>query len=254
MITDEEKLLKLRRKFLKLLHSSLYLNHNYLLPRIKETDLRYEKIELYNIAGKHEEALREILRMSEEDPTRAENYCLQYKEPTRYDQCNNENARAGLALFNPSLGHNPRLHALLKIHVDNGKYKEATDLLKRYPARFDPVEILNVLPSSVLISDVSDFLINSIKQTMHQFHHALVTKNIENATHLTYRYEKKKIEETNFKIDRETVCAVTGERIWDQPFYRYPNGTIVLWRRDADYDKHVCPKTKTDFVKNPYKF
>jgi len=192
MITEEEKLLKLRRKFLKLLHSSLYLNYASLLPRIKDTDLRYEKIELYNIAGKHEDALREILRMSEEDPTRAENYCLQYKEPTRYDQGYNENARAGMAYFNPALGHNPRLLALLKIHIDNKKYKEATDLLKRYPSLFNPVEIINVLPPSIPICDVSDFLINSIKQTMHQYHLALATKNIENATHLMYLYDKKK--------------------------------------------------------------
>jgi len=65
---------------------------------------------------------------------------------------------------------------------------------------------------------------------------------------------KKKIEEIYVKIDRETVCAVTGERIWDQPFYRYPNGTIVLLKRDSDYDPQVCPKTKVDFAKKPYKF
>jgi len=133
---------------------------------------------------------------------------------------------------------------------------EAIALLNQYPSAFNPVMVLNDLPKNTPIKLVSDFLASSVKGTQHRYNQAIITKNLEATSNTVLRQERMKIEMNYVKIDRETMCEVTGERIGDQPFYRYPNGTLVLVdkKREFEYDKSVCPKTERNFKQKPWSF
>jgi len=255
-ISTEEAILKLRKKLLYHTRTySYYLEPQPFLERIKDYSLRLEKIELFSIAGQYQEALR-ILLNEFEDPKRAETYCLQFQLPMHYEHDFDEITKGALTSFNNPTGENPRLYALFKLKIDDKKFDEAFQLLNQYPGSFNPVLVLNELPKTTPIKMISDFLINSVKETQHRYNQAIVTRNLETTSNKVLTQERGKIEMTYVKIERETVCDVTEERIGDQAFLRYPNGTLVLVdkKREFEYDKSVCPKTGRNFKTKPWDF
>jgi len=187
---------------------------------------------------------------------KAEAYCLQYQQPMHYVQDFDEITKGALMAFSSPTGENPRLYALFKLKLSEKKVDEALGLLKQYPSAFNPVLVLNDIPKNTPIQSVSNFLINSVKSTQHRYNQAIITKNLESTLKTVLRQERAKIEMNYVKIDRETMCEVTGERIGDQPFYRYPTGTLVLVdkKRESEYDRGICPKTGRNFKQKPMSF
>uniref|UniRef100_A0A6B2KZQ2 Vacuolar sorting protein 39/Transforming growth factor beta receptor-associated domain-containing protein n=1 Tax=Arcella intermedia TaxID=1963864 RepID=A0A6B2KZQ2_9EUKA len=254
--TPEQRMAYLRKKFALFLRgSSFYLidNHKALLNKIKDYPLRYEKIELNAIGGNHEEAIRLFRKSS--DTEAVEKYCGLYKVPVEIDAALDEVLLGSLAHFNPT-SNNPRMHALFKIYIEEKNIDKAVELLNKYPGSFDPGLVLKDLPPQTDFLQVSKFLMNSFKLMSHKLHMALVTYNLEKSSNLSLKLEIGKIEETKFRIDRDTVCAISGEKIGDQAFYRYPNGTIALAKKveESRDTKYVCPKEKIDFRKEPWKY
>jgi len=171
-----------------------------------------------------------------------------------YDKAFDDDTKKALSAFSSPTGENPRLFELFKLKIQAKQNDYAIELLNRYPSAFEPNAVLNELPKNTPITIISDFLINSVKNITHRYHEAIITKNLETTLATVLRQERSKIEMTYVKIERESMCDKTGEPIGDQPFYSYPNGTIVLVDKKREYDKNICPMTGRNFKEKPWDF
>jgi hypothetical protein len=148
------------------------------------------------------------------------------------------------------------LHLLL-FHLNYSRADEpypskACALLDKYPNEFDPVEVLRLLPPTIPLHILKNFLTYSLKHKTHKYvllllvlffllfsffspqsffllsvhltsrmHHAQVLKNVTASQHMTYQLEKMELEQQKTFITYNTLCTVTGQPIRKMPFVRY---------------------------------
>jgi len=256
--TEDKAILTARRTLVNFLRNSKYYDPNIVLEKLSPYPVREEKIVLYTRLNQHDKALS-IIVDELKDMSRAENYCISEENLQKMDENvdnyrgYDEYTRDGLILFSNSAGANSLLPKLLKVYLESGQNEAAANLLTKYPGKFDPVTVLNVLPPSTPIKFVANFLIHSMKQTTHRMNHAQVVRHVEGSQNLKLKLEKMKLEEQHVTITRETTCPITGTLIGDRPFAKYPNGVVVSLAAGREFDLTKCPVSGRDFKQKPWK-
>lgn len=141
-----------------------YKSCSILIPeRVKSTTLHTEKAILLGRIGKHSQALQ-VLVHQEGDPKAAEAFC-------------HRAAQGRDSQFKQSL-----LLILLQIYLSSEDLiSVAADLLNKNPCVFAVEQVIQLLPDSWSVQLVSQFLIGSLRETLHQRRMARLQKGLSQA-------------------------------------------------------------------------
>eukprot|EP01121_Diplochlamys_sp_Union-15-3_P000609 TRINITY_DN10520_c0_g2_i1.p1 TRINITY_DN10520_c0_g2~~TRINITY_DN10520_c0_g2_i1.p1 ORF type:complete len:426 (-),score=52.37 TRINITY_DN10520_c0_g2_i1:26-1303(-) len=239
-----------RTKLQKLLQKSQLLEHDQILQRINEEPslavLTEEKLQLYSKLGNHKKCL-EIFVENMRDFDRAESYCLEHHKDD--DLISDSSGSEIQSSPTPS----PFL-LLLSIYVskqaDLEYPKKAVELLTKYPTKFDPIAVLEILPTYTPISVLTPYLTKSMRRSQHVYRDGLVVKNLEKIQNIRVKAQKLRYTTKCVTMTKSIVCRVCGNKINLSVFGYYPNGSVVHF--SCIKNKHVDPVSGFNFLTNTF--
>ncbi|XP_018519088.1 transforming growth factor-beta receptor-associated protein 1 [Lates calcarifer] len=198
----EEKgadLMLTRGKLQQLLWDSKFYDVSAVYERVKSTTLHTEKAILLGKTGEHSQALQ-VLVHQERDLRTAEAYC--YRAAKGQD-----------TEFRQSL-----LLTLLQIYLSSEDLTStAVDLLNSNPF-FAAEKVIQLLPDSWSVQLVSQFLVRSIRETLHQRRMARLQKALVQAELMQHKVTWMQASKTKFVLDKEQKCKVCQRDLAEPQF------------------------------------
>eukprot|EP01130_Rhizamoeba_saxonica_P016322 TRINITY_DN7529_c0_g1_i2.p1 TRINITY_DN7529_c0_g1~~TRINITY_DN7529_c0_g1_i2.p1 ORF type:complete len:866 (+),score=159.11 TRINITY_DN7529_c0_g1_i2:248-2845(+) len=231
---------ELQEKFQQFLKFSKYYDPYTLLASTESHHLPEEKVILLTRIGNYTEAMRIIVDIKK-DYKRAEQYCFHV-----------DNIEASDDIYS-FLSPNTKtlLHDLLSLYIELSETQGlspdyALQLLKDYPTNFNPVLVLEILPPSIPLVEVQDYLKVAVRNSHSVYRKSQIIKNMESSQNLKCKIERIKHESKWIKITRDSVCPVCKKRFKDNTAIAcFPNGIVVHY--SCFDDPHTCPVTGQNF-------
>lgn len=221
-----------RDKLIRILREKSSYEPYTVLEVIGQLPLYEEQVILYQKINNHLAALKTIV-YNLKDSQKALEYCFKNEK-------NNEDIFLNL----------------LEIYIVSEKDKEiperALNLLKDYPSKFNPIDVLKILPPSLPLSHISSFLYKTLRKSEHQHRYSKVVKNIEMNLNLDSKMMKYHQLKKCVIIKPKDLCAVCKKNIGESVFARFPNGVIVHYKCFQGLKNvHECPITHRNFLTDP---
>lgn len=119
-------------------------------------------------------------------------------------------------------------------------------LLGAHPDKVDTSCALELLPGTMPLSALADWLQRSLRTLQQGERIAQIERNLRKTDSLAVRAQLGEARRQAVAIEPETPCAVCGKRIGTTVFARYPNGVVVHFVCSDD-NLHACPVTREDF-------
>ncbi|XP_073338899.1 transforming growth factor-beta receptor-associated protein 1 [Pagrus major] len=206
---EETDLRKTRGKLQQQLWESKFYDVSTVYERVKPTTLHTEKAILLCRAGEHSQALH-VLVHQERDPQAAEAFCC------RAAQGRDSQFRQTLLLN------------LLQIYLSSEDLASAAaDLLNNNPRFFVAEKVIQLLPDSWSVQLLSQFLIGSLRETLHQRRMARLQKALSQAELMRHKVIWKQASETKFKLDKRQKCKVCQTDIAEPEFALSRHGELM---------------------------
>ena len=221
---------KLRTRLIFFLETSGHYQPYKLLQFFPHNALLEEKALLLGRDGRHEEALA-IYIYKLKDLNMAEQYCHK-----QYERSRDENYNVFVTLVKMYLQpHEVNLGFSRSVLTEPGNIEEkiepneeaALAVLNKHYQKMDAAQVLDFLPPSIQITDMTYFLSNIIKDKMQQRRNSLVLKSLLYAEHLQVHEQRVFHQSNKCVITEERACRVCHKRIGTSAFALYPNGIIV---------------------------
>ncbi|KAJ6236373.1 cnh domain containing [Anaeramoeba flamelloides] len=218
-----------REKITRFVNESKYYTPEKMLTRFPEDELNEERAIFLSRVGQHEQAL-DIYVHKLKKYKKAEEYCV---------NCYQKDGKTKDIFI-------VLLEQFLNPQVSEKKLIEpALNILTKHFEKIDPFKVFSLLPQSELISEFIEYLTLVIINITKRKRKLLVIKNLEKTANLNLNMKALQYKSDSKLIDKNTLCQYCGKRIGDSIIGRYPNGIIV--HLSCIKNKHICPKTKTNF-------
>lgn len=182
--------------------------------------------------GRHEEALT-IYAHALQNPDKAETYCLKnYNKDKPGDQdvflllLKLYLAPSELNIFTPGIYSVPNPRPNLQ---------KALEILSKYSAYLDPFKAIELLPTSVSVCSIRDFLQQVLHSTQAQKHSIQLLKSLLFAENLQVRAQRVHHQSFKFLITDLDMCRVCQKRIGKSAFAHFPTGVTVHYSCKDQY-------------------
>ncbi|KAA0158730.1 hypothetical protein FNF31_05256 [Cafeteria roenbergensis] len=221
---------ELRRDLLQLLRWSRFYDPRKLSAIVAGTTLDEERVLLHSRAGEHEAALRVCL-LEMGDLPRAEAYCVEAFAASPGSRDGETAAEA--ATLGRHAKHNPFL-VLFTLLLDGlpgtGPMRhEALGLMERHAGNVAVRQALDVLPSDIPVAKMRRLLRRMIPTAETRWRQARVAQQVAELDRLETNVALTRAQRHYAVVDRDTVCAESGQRVQGQPFVlRAPPSAHVL--------------------------
>jgi len=219
----------------KLILSSEHLNANFLLQKLSDTDLNYQKAILHGKLGENEKAL-DILVNSLHDYSLAEKYCDDMSG-------GKSETKSKLLLQLLSLYLQPRNDSDKEIFTSL-----AVDLINSRASDMDGSRVIAMLPEQWNISIILPALRTFSRSILHTKRMTSVKKNLQQSSNKQLRVNYIKQVKEPIHVIPKHFCPVCQKYFTEADcgkIARFPNGVIVHDR--CVVNKHICPVTGTVF-------
>lgn len=221
---------ELRRDLLQLLRWSRFYDPRKLSAVVAGTTLEEERVLLHGRAGEHEAALR-ICLVEMGDLPRAEAYCVEAFAASSGGRDGDTAAEA--ATLGRHARHNPFL-VLFTLLLDGlpgtGPMRhEALGLMERHAGSVAVRQALDVLPADIPVAKMRRLLRRMIPSAETRWRQARVAQQVAELDRLETNVALTRAQQHYAAVDRDTVCAESGQRVQSQPFVlRAPPSAHVL--------------------------
>ncbi|XP_036981008.1 transforming growth factor-beta receptor-associated protein 1 [Acanthopagrus latus] len=206
---EETDLRKTRGKLQQQLWESRFYNVSTVYERVKPTTLHTEKAILLCRAGEHSQALQVLVHL-ERDPRAAEAFCCRA-------------AQGRDSQFEQTL-----LLTLLQIYLSSEDLTSAAvDLLNNNPRSFVAEKVIQLLPDSWSVQLLSQFLIGSLRETLHQRRMARLQNALSQAELMRHKVIWMQASETKFRLDKRQKCTVCQTDIAEPEFALSHHGELM---------------------------
>ncbi|KAG2381405.1 hypothetical protein C9374_006394 [Naegleria lovaniensis] len=256
---------KYRSYLLKHIKESSRYNKEAVDKKLQTTNLNEEKISLFHVMGKHDEALTVLVKT---DLKRAEEYC---------DTVFEEEQRSSVLLSksgNQSSTYNPYLIRLIEITTNPTLFDEYDEesalrrmmsvlsLLQRRASDINIIEVLSVLPEHGELKQLSTFLTQAIQFTHHNNRTTLIKNELARNASMQVKARHVKATTRSVTVTSTTSCPVCEQPIGNAVFAVFPDQSVVHYRcllsgdqdEKKEKNKNVHPKNGIDFKKFPVDF
>ncbi|XP_067131793.1 vam6/Vps39-like protein [Centruroides vittatus] len=233
--TEPGELGSLRSRLITFLEESEHYSLDK-FPALLLKDRLYEEAAIVKgKLGKHEEALI-IYTHILQAPEKAERYCIKnYKS-------RNEDEQIFFFLIKMYLCDYNKLNlkflsaAGINIPIIRTDIKKSLQLLKKYASNIDPLETLSILPSTVSLNEIKEFLTYTLKKTESERHATQLVKSLLAAENLQVNILRIRCQSYKLVITELDVCRVCKKRIGTSAFGRFPNGVVVHYSCKEKYN------------------
>uniref|UniRef100_A0A8P4K207 Si:ch211-266g18.9 n=1 Tax=Dicentrarchus labrax TaxID=13489 RepID=A0A8P4K207_DICLA len=206
---EETDLRKTRGKLQEQLWESRFYDISTVYERIKSTSLHIEKAILLSKTGEHSQALQ-VLVYEERDLQAAEAFCC------RAAQDQDSQFRQTLLLN------------LLQIYLSSEDLTSAAvDLLNNNPRVFAAEKVIQLLPESWSVQLVSQFLVGSLRETLHQRQMARLQKALSQAELMRHKVIWMPASKTKFRLDKGQKCKVCQRDLAEPQFLCNLHGELM---------------------------
>ena len=255
---------KFRSYLLKHIRESSRYNKESVDKKLQGTNLNEEKISLFHVMGKHEEALTVLVKT---DLKRAEEYC---------DTVFDEEQKSSVLLSksgNQSSNYNPYLIKLIEITSNSAQFDDYDEesalrrfmsvlsLLQRRANDIDIIEVINVLPDHTELRQLSTFLTQAIQFTHHNNRTTLIKNELARNASMQVKSRHVKATTRSVVVTSTTSCPICEQPIGNAVFAIFPDQSIVHYRclvsnedEKKEKNRSVHPKNGIDFKKFPFDF
>lgn len=197
---QETDLRETRGKLQQLLWESKFYDVSTVYERVKSTTLHIEKAILLGRTGEHSEALQ-VLVHQEQDLQAAEAYCC------RVAQSRGSQFRQTLLL------------TLLQIYLCcKDLTSAAVDLLNNNPRVFATETVVQLLPDSWSVQLVSQFLVKTLRETLHHRRMAMLQKALGQAELMRHKVIWMQASHTKFRLGNGQKCEVCQKELAESQF------------------------------------
>lgn len=195
---EEADLRQTRGKLQHLLWESKFYDVSSAYESVKSTTLHMEKAILLGKSGEHTQALQ-VLVHQERDLQAAEAYCC------RAAQGHDTQFREALLL------------SLLQIYLGSEDHTStAVDLLNNNSQFFAVENVLQLLPNSWSVQLISQFLVKSVRSTLHQRRMVKLQRALAQAELMQHKVTWMQASKAKFRLDKEQKCKVC-QRVLAEP-------------------------------------
>ncbi|XP_035529185.1 transforming growth factor-beta receptor-associated protein 1 [Morone saxatilis] len=206
---EETDLRKTRGKLQEQLWESRFYDVSTVYERVKSTSLHIEKAILLSKTGEHSQALQ-VLVYQERDLQAAEAFCC------RAAQDQDSQFRQTLLLN------------LLQIYLSSEDLTSAAvDLLNNNPRVFAAEKVIQLLPDSWSVQLVSQFLVGSLRETLHQRQMARLQKALSQAELMRHKVIWMPASKTKFRLDKGQKCKVCQRDLAEPQFLCNLHGELM---------------------------
>eukprot|EP00761_Pharyngomonas_kirbyi_P000691 gb/GECH01000691.1/.p1 GENE.gb/GECH01000691.1/~~gb/GECH01000691.1/.p1 ORF type:complete len:893 (+),score=200.11 gb/GECH01000691.1/:1-2679(+) len=242
---DESKKRDMRVKLLEFLNSERKYNAGKMLTKFPTEDLYEEQAILLSRINSHEKALS-IYVDKIESPERAEQYCMEQVNKNASDA--EETFIALLRIYlEPLEAEGYVEQSGVDAEVEEERLKAAITLLERHFNHIDTARALELLPRSVPVQRLQQFLEAVLRANNMKRHELQVQKNLMRAENQQVWEQSVYERSRRVRIGPRSLCPVCGKHLGKHMFAVYPNGTTVHFA--CRKNKNVCPVTGKDFSK-----
>ncbi|XP_054470053.1 transforming growth factor-beta receptor-associated protein 1 [Anoplopoma fimbria] len=197
---EESVLRKTRGKLQQLLWESKFYDVSTVYERVELATLHIEKAILLGRTGGHFQALQ-VLVHQEGDLQAAEAYCC------RAAQGRDTQFRQTLLL------------TLLQIYLSSEDHRSAAvDLLNNNPRVLAAEKVIQLLPDFWSVQLVSQFLVGSLRETVHQRRMAKLQKALGQVELMRHRVIWMQASKTKFRLDKGQKCKVCQRDLTEPQF------------------------------------
>ncbi|EFC39329.1 vacuolar protein sorting 39 [Naegleria gruberi] len=262
--TEQGDLGKFRGYLLKHIKESSRYNKEIVDKKLQTSNLNEEKISLFHVMGKHEEALTVLVKT---DLKRAEEYC---------DTVFEEEQKSTVLLSksgNQASNYNPYLIRLIEITTNPTLFDEYDEesalrrmmsvlsLLQRRASDINIIEVLSVLPEHSELRQLSTFLTQAIQFTHHNNRTTLIKNELARNASMQVKARHVKATTRSITVTSTTSCPVCEQPIGNAVFAIFPDQSVVHYRclisnedEKKEKNRNVHPKNGIDFKKFPVDF
>ncbi|KAF0976123.1 hypothetical protein FDP41_004798 [Naegleria fowleri] len=262
--TEQGDVGKYRSYLLKHIKESSRYNKEAVDKKLQTTNLNEEKISLFHVMGKHDEALTVLVKT---DLKRAEEYC---------DTVFEEEQKSSVLLSksgNQSSTYNPYLIRLIEITTNPTLFDEYDEesalrrmmsvlsLLQRRASDINIIDVLSVLPEHGELKQLSTFLTQAIQFTHHNNRTTLIKNELARNASMQVKARHVKATTRSVTVTSTTSCPVCEQPIGNAVFAVFPDQSVVHYRcllsnedEKKEKNKNVHPKNGIDFKKFPVDF
>jgi len=216
-------------KLRKLILSSTHLNTQFLLDKLEETDLMYERAILHGRLKQYDRAL-DILVNKMKDHSLAIRFCDDIAEGKQTQ----EKERILFLLLSTYL--NPATEESKETFL-----VKAVDLINTRAADLNPNQVLAVLPVDWNIATILPAIKVFIRHKSHAMKMAKITKNLSKVENITVKGEYVGLANSPIHVLPNNYCVICKKGFQGTSVARYPNG--ILLHEHCIVNKQICPLT-----------
>jgi len=202
----------IRKKLLKFLEVSQFYTPEKMLARFPQEDLYEERAILLSRVGMHEAALN-IYAHKLKNIRLAEEYCARH-----YNSEREESRDVYLSLFQVYLR---------PPHPQKPMIEPAMNLLNKHYQRIDTPKALDLLPSTIPISQLYPFFEAVLREMTKTRRNNQVVRNLLKSENFQIREQLIQVRSRVIKITEDRSCPVCNKRLGTSVFASYPNGEVV---------------------------
>ncbi|KNC53916.1 uncharacterized protein AMSG_09555 [Thecamonas trahens ATCC 50062] len=247
----------LRARLLGALEELPFYDVDLILERVKDIGgLTTELVALYRKVGHHNAALR-VLVHDETDDAGALAYCAAIHEVYVHEKAQAE--RLGVPLSTLGVVASDVWMALLAAYLTppegtpapraRALEAQVVALLSSHGVHFPPSQVLDLLPPSMPVARIGDYLVTALRRKVAAQRRAAVSAALNRSVHMQVALAAAKARAPRSVVNHETLCSVCHKRLGSNVFARYPNEVVVHLK--CCRDPHICPVTGVDFRPRP---
>ncbi|GAM18972.1 hypothetical protein SAMD00019534_021470, partial [Acytostelium subglobosum LB1] len=149
------------------------------------------------------------------------------------------------------------LKTYLRAYSSNNNNSNTTTTLPTYVIEFlnnyyfemDPIKVLKLLPSTVPVHTIENYLSQSFTFSISSQRETMIVKNLHKSLHMHTKFEHQTVCSNSVAISGDSRCPVCSKPIGDRVFAYFPNGIIVHFK--CFQSSYICPVTAHNFKTDP---
>jgi len=229
MLIDTHSDLVGGNKLRKLILTSSHLNTRFLLDKLRETNLGYERAILHGRVKEYAQAI-DILVNTMKDHALALRFCDDIADTT-----NKQEKEKLLFLLLSTYLHPAKEESREAFLV------QAVDLINSRASDLNGTQVMSALPEDWNLATILPAVKVFLRETSHNLRMTKLTKNLSKGENLNTRQEYVLLSSQPVHIRPNNYCVVCKKSFVGSPVSRYPNG--VLLHQDCVVNKEICPLT-----------
>lgn len=129
-------------------------------------------------------------------------------------------------------------YLLCKLLLKADHEKTVLQTINQYPQRVDPVQVLQLLPDSIALSEIKEFLTRSMVEKLQDRRFGQIYRSLLMSQHIKVQGQRVRLQQSNRVIIADNdLCNSCQKRIGKSAFLRYPNSHLIHYSCKDNYNR-----------------